>query len=100
MAYEDAPISEAHRKALEAGRKLFESKGQLKLPRPGILQSDRPGCSVYLDAANGAYAAAAEAAFSGTEAEWIAAMQEASLWSHAYNTCLMSTVYTTDEVFG
>lgn len=99
--FEDLPISGAHRKALEAGRKLFEEKGALKrVPNtPDILKSDS-GCSVYLDAANGAYAAAAEAAFSGSEAEWVAAMAEGALWNHAYNTCLSTTLYTLKEVFG
>jgi len=38
MAYEDAPVSDAHRKALEAGRKMFESKDELTIPRPGLLK--------------------------------------------------------------
>jgi len=38
MAYEDAPVSDAHRKALEAGRKMFESKDGLTIPRPGLLK--------------------------------------------------------------
>lgn len=101
MAYEDAPISDAHRKALEAGRKMFESKDGLKIPRPRLLKSDSPGgCSTYLDAANGAFAIAAQAAFDGDDATWVAACAEGALWSHAYHTCLAATIYTTEEVFG
>lgn len=97
---DDLQISDAHRKALDAGRKMFDSDKKLTLPRPNIVKSDVGGCSVFLDAANGAYAAAADAAFSGSEAEWIAAMNEAALWNHAYNTCLAATLYTKEEVFG
>lgn len=100
--YDDLPISDAHRKALEAGRKLFESRDALKLPdAPEPLKSaDVGGCSVHSDAAQGAYAAAADAAFSGNDAAWVAAMAEGALFEHAYSTCLARTLYTKKEVFG
>jgi hypothetical protein len=63
------------RNALEAGRKAFGPDDRFELPRPGILKSDSSGCSGYSEAADGAYAAAAEAAFSGSHAKWVAAMQ-------------------------
>lgn len=97
---DDLQISDAHRNALDAGREMFGPDKRFTLPRPNMVKSDVGGCSVYLDAADACYAAAADAAFSGSEAQWIAAMNEAALWNHAYNTCLMSTLYTTEEVFG
>jgi hypothetical protein len=101
MAYEDMPISAAHRAALEAGTEAFGPDDRFELPRTDVFKSAGPGlCDAYRDAADTAYAAAREAAFSGSHAEWIAAMAEASLWSHALTQCLMATIYTKKEVFG
>jgi hypothetical protein len=76
--FDDLPLIEAQRKALEAGREKF----------PDRFSSPPGGCAAEEAAMDQAYAHAAELAFSGTEQEWIDAMDAATAAHDAYSKCL------------
>jgi hypothetical protein len=72
MAYDDLPISEAHRKALEARKEFFASRPDIKRPSlPDEVVKAARGlseCNDLFAAADASYAAAAEAYLAGDNA--------------------------------
>lgn len=76
-AFDDLPISDAHRRALEAGREKF----------PDLVKSGPVACTEQFVTMEKAYEKAAELAFSGTEAQWVAAMHDATLAHDAWASC-------------
>jgi hypothetical protein len=75
--FDDLPMIDAQRKALEAGRDKF----------PGRVKSAPGSCLTEFTTMLEAYDTAAEAAFSGTEQEWIDAMTAATAAHGAWHSC-------------
>jgi len=76
--FDDLPLIDAQRKALEAGREKF----------PDRFSSPPGGCATEQAAMDQAYAHAADLAFSGTEQEWFDAMDAATEAHGVYSACL------------
>jgi hypothetical protein len=79
--FDDLPMPDAQRKALEAGRERF----------PDRVKSDPGGCATEFDTMLAAYDKAAELAFSGTEQEWIDAMDAATAAHSEWASCFYHT---------
>ncbi len=87
-SYDELPFSAAHIKALEAGLKLFKPDDAELPDLRDVFAGDRSGCQGLYNEAQEAYAAAAEAAFSGSHQQWVDACAAATDKEKAYNNCL------------
>jgi hypothetical protein len=94
-----APISQAHKEALEARRRFFASRPDIKrpvsrealagaLPEALARAFGEEDCSQYLEAANNAYQISIQALLAGDVVTHDAWYNIAQYWFRRYNDCL------------
>ena len=99
MSNDGAPISQAHKEALEARRRFFASRPDVNRPVSREALADtlpealarafgEEDCSHYLEAANNAYQISIQALSVGDLAAHDAWYNIAQYWFRRYNDCL------------